>query len=79
MTHECKHEADLGKMSAQFDSICDKLDKVIRILDGNGADGLKTIVSKHQDFIAGRRRIEWIIGAAVLGLWVRDLWPNIFP
>ena len=42
-------KAELASILAHQEEAVKKVDKIIKILEGNGSDGLCTVVSKHDD------------------------------
>ena len=68
-------KAELASILAHQEEAVKKVDKIIKILEGNGSDGLCTVVSKHDDWIKKRSRVELVFMTVVIGLVVKAIWP----
>lgn len=74
MSHECKHEADLGKMAANIESLCSDVSTVKKAVIGNGGKGHDTRIAiledKAKSMPTPRQLLTWasVGGGFVSGL-----------
>jgi len=62
--HDCKHEVNLANMGKDIEHMGDDVKKILRILDGNGKEGLGTRVKVVEK---GLTRVwAWLIPLSVL-------------
>ncbi len=64
--HECKHEGQIAVISDKVEKIEETSDKILKILNGNGKDGLVTNVALNKSAI---RRLWWFVGVISTGIF----------
>lgn len=65
-SHDCKHESQIAVISDKVEKIEKTADKILKILNGNGKDGLVTTVALNKSSI---RRLWWFFGVISMGLF----------
>ncbi len=63
--HECKHESQIAVVIDKVEKIEETVDKIFKILNGNGRDGLVTNVALNRSAI---RRLWWFVGVMTTGI-----------
>ncbi len=64
--HDCKHEGQIAVISDKVEKIEETVEKIFKILNGNGRDGLTTNVALNKSAI---RRIWWFVGIISTGIF----------
>ena len=62
--HICKYDKEMGAMEASVGKIKQDTDKILKILEGNGSDGLVTRVALNKQSIG---RAWWWIAIHIAG------------
>ena len=67
--HECKHESQINKIAVVVDKV-EKIEvtveKIFKILNGNGKDGVVTNVALNKSSI---KRLWWFVGVISTGIF----------
>lgn len=49
-----------------FDRIEEGQVEILKVLNGNGVTGLRTLVDRHDQFISGLKKTLWLLAGAVI-------------
>ena len=64
------NDEQAGRLLEKVESIHDKVVKIDETINGNGKEGLKTTVARHEGTLRGIFRFLWIVVVALVGVAV---------
>lgn len=64
--HECKHESQIAVVVDKVEKIEETVEKIFKILNGNGKDGVITQVALNKSAIT---RLWWFVGILSTGVF----------
>ncbi|MBU0994132.1 MAG: hypothetical protein KJ737_16700 [Proteobacteria bacterium] len=64
--NECKHESQIAVVVDKVEKIEETVEKIFKILNGNGKEGLVTNVAINKSAI---RRLWWFVGIISTGIF----------